>query len=87
MSQRIISALQGILDIGKRDMSNPKYDGYFTEAKQALEELKICPTCHHSMENNQHGFDQNDGHMEGEKLILSGRCTYCKICRGVDNED
>ena len=31
-------ALQGILDIGKRDMSNPKYDGYFAAAREALEE-------------------------------------------------
>ena len=31
-------ALQGILDIGKRDMSNPKYDGYFAAAREALKE-------------------------------------------------
>jgi len=31
-------ALQGILDIGKRDMSNPKYDGYFDAAREALKE-------------------------------------------------
>lgn len=31
-------ALQGILDIGKRDMSNPKYDGYFATAREALKE-------------------------------------------------
>jgi hypothetical protein len=29
-------ALRGILEIGKRDMSNPKYDGYFEEARAAL---------------------------------------------------
>lgn len=32
-------ALQGILEIGKRDMTNPKYDGYFEQAQQALKEL------------------------------------------------
>lgn len=31
-------ALQGILDIGKRDMTSPKYDGYFEAARQALKE-------------------------------------------------
>jgi hypothetical protein len=29
-------ALRGILEIGKRDMSNPKYDTYFEEARAAL---------------------------------------------------
>lgn len=32
----LFEALRGILEIGKRDMSNPKYDGYFEEAKKAL---------------------------------------------------
>jgi len=32
----LYEALQGILEIGKRDMSNPKYDGYFNTAKEAL---------------------------------------------------
>ena len=30
------AALQGIIEIGKRDMSNPKYDGYFEAARRAL---------------------------------------------------
>lgn len=29
-------ALKGIMEIGKRDMSNPKYDGYFEAANEAL---------------------------------------------------
>lgn len=29
-------ALRAIIEIGKRDMSNPKYDGYFETAKTAL---------------------------------------------------
>ena len=36
----LVEALQGILDIGKRDMSNPKYDGYFETARAALESTK-----------------------------------------------
>ena len=44
-------ALRGILEIGKRDLSNPKYDGYFAEARAALEKFSAgtkpdrCPTC------------------------------------------
>ena len=33
---RLVEALEGIIQIGKRDLSNPKYDGYFEEAKQAI---------------------------------------------------
>ena len=33
---RLREALQGILDIGKRDMTNTKYDGYFEAAEAAL---------------------------------------------------
>jgi hypothetical protein len=35
---RVENALRAILEIGKRDMSNPKYDGYFEEARAALSE-------------------------------------------------
>ena len=35
-SLRLRHALQGILEIGKRDTSNPKYDGYFEEARLAI---------------------------------------------------
>lgn len=31
-------ALEGIMAIGKRDMSNPKYDGYFSEARRVIKE-------------------------------------------------
>lgn len=31
------AALSGIIEIGKRDMTNPKYDGYFTSAKEVIE--------------------------------------------------
>jgi hypothetical protein len=32
----LLAALRGILEIGKRDMSNPKYDGYFAVAREAV---------------------------------------------------
>jgi len=34
--ERVREALEGIIDIGKRDTTNPKYNGYFDEAKEAL---------------------------------------------------
>ncbi len=42
--------------------------------------MEMCNLCHHSLENNSHGFDQNDAWMEGYKLVHSGFCSYCKIC-------
>ena len=35
-NEQLRESLQGIIDIGKRDMTNPKYDGYFEAAKKAL---------------------------------------------------
>lgn len=32
----LLEALQSIIEIGKRDMSNPKYAGYFEGAKEAI---------------------------------------------------
>ena len=33
----LLVALRGILDIGKRDLTNPKYDGYFESARRAVQ--------------------------------------------------
>ena len=33
-------ALDGLLSIGKRDLTNPKYDGYFEECRSALSALR-----------------------------------------------
>lgn len=41
---------------------------------------EFCESCGHSMEGNAHGFDQNDAYMDGDKLIHSGKCTYCIVC-------
>ena len=41
--EEVASALRGILDIGKRDMTNPKYDGYFEEAQRVLAALTATP--------------------------------------------
>lgn len=39
---RLLEALRSILTIGKRDLTNPKYDGYFQEANDAVDEaLKV----------------------------------------------
>jgi hypothetical protein len=35
-TEQVVQALRAILEIGKRDLSNPKYDAYFDSAKEAL---------------------------------------------------
>lgn len=32
----LLAALEGLISIGKRDLSNPKYDGYFEAARAAI---------------------------------------------------
>ena len=36
----LFRALESLIEIGKRDLSNPKYDEYFTDASKALSEAK-----------------------------------------------
>lgn len=36
--KEVYKALEQIISIGKRDMSNPKYDGFFETARAALKE-------------------------------------------------
>lgn len=53
-----------------------------------MENLNKCDICNHSLENNNHGFDQNDGYMnENDELVLYGTCTYRKICNPVIFKD
>ena len=47
-TQRIADALRGILEIGKRDTTNPKYDGYWNEARAALAAANPEVTPHQS---------------------------------------
>ena len=39
-AEELFEALDGIISIGKRDMSNPKYEGYFRTAKEVLSKVK-----------------------------------------------
>lgn len=48
---------------------------------KSTEDNQECDLCDHTLVGNLHGFDQNDGWIEGDKFIHSGHCTYCKICR------
>lgn len=41
----------------------------------------VCPDCGHSLVNNEHGPDQNDFDLDGDKLVYLGSCTYCKECQ------
>lgn len=36
LNKELLEALLGIIKIGKRDMSNPKYDTYFNSARAVL---------------------------------------------------
>jgi len=36
----LTEAVEGVLDIGKRNMENPKYDGYFNTCKEAIKKAK-----------------------------------------------
>lgn len=41
----------------------------------------ICPYCNHNMENNRHGWDQNDFGLDANgEFQHTGTCTYCKVC-------
>ena len=40
-SKDLYRALSGILEIGKRDTTNPKYDGYFNTAKEACAKYTV----------------------------------------------
>ena len=41
----------------------------------------VCGLCKHSLEDNAHGFDQDDGYMdERGKFVHSGFCKYCVVC-------
>lgn len=42
--------------------------------------MEMCKLCGHSLVDNAHGFDQNDGAMYGNKFVHSGHCTYCVVC-------
>lgn len=39
----LLAALAGIIEIGKRDMTNPKYDAYFEEARAAIAKAEGKP--------------------------------------------
>lgn len=36
----VFEALTNIIEIGKRDMSNPKYDGYFETAREVIKKYR-----------------------------------------------
>jgi hypothetical protein len=43
LNAALLEALEALIDVGKRDMTNPKYDGYFESAKQAIALAKEAP--------------------------------------------
>lgn len=43
-----------------------------------------CKSCGHSLKDNDHGPDQNDFEMDGDKCFYVGSCTYCKACQTME---
>lgn len=39
LARELYQCLAGILEIGKRDMRNPKYDGYFRDANELIQKI------------------------------------------------
>ena len=82
-TERIEQALRAILEIGKRDMSNPKYDGYFEEAREALdapveqplrERVELpCPICGKEL---SHGISW----CKTCDVVHAVRCVECHPC-------
>lgn len=40
-ANQLLEALQGIIEIGKRDLTNPKYDHYFKTAKEVIKKATL----------------------------------------------
>lgn len=66
-----------------------KGDGWFPLDIPVIEHHyhNDCPHCGHSLADNHHGFDQNDAYLDGDSLVHSGSCTYCKICNPPHKEE
>ena len=43
--------------------------------------IGTCQSCNHTLQDNQHGLDQDDFGMVGDVYEYLGRCKYCKFCR------
>lgn len=61
-------------------------DGAIAAWNRRASAPRLCGLCSHSLLNNEHGFDQNDGYMDGDNLIHGGRCTYCRVCSAPRQE-
>lgn len=44
VGEEVFKSLAGIIEIGKRDTTNPKYDGYYLRAKKALAAYRSIPS-------------------------------------------
>jgi hypothetical protein len=57
--------------------------GAATALESAMTADAACQWCKHSLRDNDHGFDQVDAWVdEHQRLSHSGKCAYCRICRG-----
>lgn len=50
--------------------------------------MEYCKSCNHSMENNQHGPDQNDFYTDwGGEVRQKAKCSYCWMCMGWESRE
>jgi hypothetical protein len=77
--RRVRDALQGILEIGKRDTSNPKYDGYYEEAREAIRKFDALAATPTPLKINFVGpFEMAVGLLQ----YIEHRCE-CSSCEGT----
>jgi len=64
--------------LGRKNLGRDDFIRVINEFIQKA--ISVCSHCKHDLTDNQHGFDQNDGWIEGDNLVHSGVCTYCHLC-------
>lgn len=76
-------ALEGLIEIGKRDLTNPKYDGYFEFARDVLAE--VAPVVAPVDDGKNHmiyaGGSKLSFHCPGDE---EGRSCGCNVFRRLD---
>ena len=88
----LLEALEGILGIGKRNMSNPKYDGYFDEARQAIakakgmdEKIKCSEYCENEATKESHCCPHQYETYSNDCDSFCNCCDDCKHDCEMDN--
>ncbi len=78
MSNKLYESAKNLLEIGKRDMSNPKYDEYFTELGEAVNEYP-APTTQSEGEETFGGKEVTVLDFINEKRALQAEIQSLKL--------